>query len=400
MKRLLSVRRVIIFSSAATIAAGVAAAASGAGQYGPLQNGGNSIVCKEKSACLTAQNNGRGVAIVGTITQNHNKNSSGDPTGSYKIYGGVTGVDTSTNLLDSNAGVYGVSANGSGVTGVTTFDSSVNNFAQSGIFGVDNSKGRETSNQNSGIFGWSTHNTGVIGFAPDKKNGIGVFGEAPSGIGVLGSSALVGVLGYGGDSGSGYGVLADGPTSTSTSFVATTSTGALMKAFSGNPQTQVMLLDAAGNMTIAGTLTQGGSPLSVNATSTGRKVVSYSPQQSVRTMEDVGEAQLVAGSAVVPLDPSFASAIDTHRPYLVFITPQGDTSAPLYVTQKTARGFVVREHGGASNIAFDYRIVAQPYGTRARRLPQYDVQTVHETAEQASLFQRVLAVSRGRHRAP
>jgi hypothetical protein len=53
---------------------------------------------------------------------------------------------------------------------------------------------------------------------------------------------------------------------------------------------------------------------------------------------------------------------------MVFITPQGDT-AGLYVAQKTADGFAVREHAGRSNIAFDYRIVGEPYGAQEQRLP-------------------------------
>jgi hypothetical protein len=38
------------------------------------------------------------------------------------------------------------------------------------------------------------------------------------------------------------------------------------------------------------------------------------------------------------------------------------------VTQKSAAGFAVREHGGQSNIAFDYRIVAEPYASQGARL--------------------------------
>ncbi len=398
MKRAFIVR-VAVLCGATGLAAAVVAAASGAGQILPSQSG-NGTTCKGKAACVSVQNDGRGGAIEGTITQNHNKNSSGNPIGNYKIYGGVTGVDTSTNLLDSNAGVYGVSANGSGVTGVTTFDSSTNGFAQSGIFGIDNSKGRETGNQNSGVFGWSTHNTGVFGYSIDKKNGIGVFGENAPGLGVLGSSNGTGVLGYGGDHGIGYAVTGFSSTAASTALaVVNTSTGNLIQGLgNGSAQTQVLLVDNVGNMTIAGTLTQNGSQQSVNPTAAGRKVIAYAPQQTVRTMEDVGEGQLVAGRAAVSLDPSFAGAIAPGRPYLVFITPQGDTNT-LYVTQKTATGFVVREHDGSANVAFDYRIVAQPYGAKNQRLPRYDVPTIRATAEQSSLLQRVVAVSRG-HRAP
>jgi hypothetical protein len=41
----------------------------------------------------------------------------------------------------------------------------------------------------------------------------------------------------------------------------------------------------------------------------------------------------------------------------------------LYVTGKSRAGFAVREIGGArDSVAFDYRIVARPYGETGQRL--------------------------------
>jgi hypothetical protein len=86
-------------------------------------------------------------------------------------------------------------------------------------------------------------------------------------------------------------------------------------------------------------------------------------------MEDFGEAQLIGGRAYVRLAPDFAATIDRRSNYLVFITPQGD-SRGLYVTMKTATGFEVRENSnGTTSLAFDYRIVAKPFGEVSRRLP-------------------------------
>jgi hypothetical protein len=71
----------------------------------------------------------------------------------------------------------------------------------------------------------------------------------------------------------------------------------------------------------------------------------------------------------VRLDPAFANVIDPGRPYLVLNTPEGDTRG-LYVAQRTATGFTVRETmGGHSTLAFAYRIVAHPFGAREPRLP-------------------------------
>jgi hypothetical protein len=76
---------------------------------------------------------------------------------------------------------------------------------------------------------------------------------------------------------------------------------------------------------------------------------------------------LTSGETYVRIDPRFADTMNRSASYLVFLTPQGDT-AGLYVTQKMAAGFLVREHGGRSNVVFDYRIVAQPFEPQGARL--------------------------------
>ena len=98
-------------------------------------------------------------------------------------------------------------------------------------------------------------------------------------------------------------------------------------------------------------------------------VTSYTPHQSLPTTEDFGEGQLVNGQASIPLERTFASTIDPSRSYLVFITPLGDCHG-LYVAARSPSGFVVRElMSGRANVAFQYRIVAHPFGDRATRLP-------------------------------
>ncbi len=158
------------------------------------------------------------------------------------------------------------------------------------------------------------------------------------------------------------------------------SEGPLIDAWGGSGNTtEVLSLDINGNLTVAGTVTQHGSPMTIRRTSHGDEVGTFAPAQSAPTMEDFGEAQLVDGRAIVRLEPRFASTIDGSYRYLVFLTPQGDSNG-LYVAQKTATAFLVREHNEApnfrerraSNVAFDYRIVAQPYGPATERLPGFD----------------------------
>jgi hypothetical protein len=127
-------------------------------------------------------------------------------------------------------------------------------------------------------------------------------------------------------------------------------------------------------MILAGSLTTAGTPLIAHRVSNGSIVGTYAAQTTQQVTEDFGEAQLVGGQAYVRLDARFASVTQRGTQYLVFLTPQGDTKG-LYVTQKTATGFAVREtNGGRSSIAFDYRIVAEAAGSANLRLPE-----VHDT---------------------
>jgi hypothetical protein len=89
------------------------------------------------------------------------------------------------------------------------------------------------------------------------------------------------------------------------------------------------------------------------------------------------------GVAEVALDPTFALAANMAPGYHVFLTPNGDCEG-LYVAQKTATGFQVRElRGGKSNIAFDYRIVAKRRGYESVRMDELeaDAETVQAIRE-------------------
>jgi hypothetical protein len=73
--------------------------------------------------------------------------------------------------------------------------------------------------------------------------------------------------------------------------------------------------------------------------------------------------------AKVPIARDFAPLVRTNG-YHVFVTPEGDCNG-LCVMKKTARGFTVRElGGGATNIAFAFRIVAKRKDLAAPRLPR------------------------------
>jgi len=99
-----------------------------------------------------------------------------------------------------------------------------------------------------------------------------------------------------------------------------------------------------------------------------RKVALYSMQSPENWFEDFGSGSLSNGAVTIKLDPTFAQTVNTGTEYHVFLTPNGDSKG-LYVSQKSATSFEVREQGGgSSNVAFDYRIVAKRAGYENVRL--------------------------------
>jgi hypothetical protein len=134
--------------------------------------------------------------------------------------------------------------------------------------------------------------------------------------------------------------------------------------------------DVNGNETLTGLIFTAGAcsgGCSKPHTPGGKRVITYAAQSSEPTVEDYGEGRIVGGVGQIALDPAFARTIDTTHSYLVFLTPEGDNRG-LYVTQRTATGFTVREsQGGSSTLSIMYRIVAKPYGVTAARLPMVDL---------------------------
>ena len=266
---------------------------------------------------------------------------------------GVLGQDLATDQGPFNSGVAGVSKSGYGISGTTTAEGpGVGGFSSAGI----------------GVFGSSGNNAGVTGVS---LNGIGALGNSSSNIGLLAESQAP-------PDGSGV----NGPPA----LLVSSDGGAPAIKAVGNSG-DIMSLDANGNMIISGNLTvdgnisvagtNGGSgscsscptPLAVQRTAANVSVGTYTPQQTVRSLEDLGEGRMVNGQAYVRIDPAFASATDPNSSYLVFITPLGDSTG-VFVTQKTRNGFLVKENqNGHGMIAFDYRISAKPLGSVEPRLP-------------------------------
>jgi hypothetical protein len=132
---------------------------------------------------------------------------------------------------------------------------------------------------------------------------------------------------------------------------ATGGTGLPWAAFNG---------DGAGcSMDAVGDLSCSGSKNAVVPVEGGKRQVALAAIESPKNwFEDFGSAQLVGGLATVELDPTFKQTVNASLEYHVFLTPNGDCKG-LYVHQKTATSFEVRELGGGnSSVKFDYRISA------------------------------------------
>jgi hypothetical protein len=250
--------------------------------------------------------------------------------------------------------MFGTSTNSVGVVGFTS-NPSATRVGRASILGVDVSGDGGTGNfgvlgsssNGVGVQGQSTNNGGVIALS---TNNSAIYSQSNAGRAIDARNVSGDTL---------QAVQAVGGTSDGTGYNFATFNSSL---------TAMFYVTNAGTAVLHGQLFTGGS-CNTGCAKHGNSVLSYTPRESVPTMEDVGVGQLVNGQAYVRLDPAFANVIDRHSNYMVIVTPDGP-SRGLYVSNKSAAGFAVSENlGGRSTLAFDYRIVAKPYGTGAARLP-------------------------------
>jgi hypothetical protein len=260
--------------------------------------------------------------------------------------------------------IQGDSLKNNGVVGFTEFPSTSNQQFSAGVLGSDRST---TGSNNVGVFGISNIGTGVSG-ASTGLNGVQGVSKASLASGVYGENDGGGYGVAGRTTTNGIALFGDGGSNGGTALVVSGGNSAdVIDAIScNNGCFNAMRLDPAGDLIISGLLFTSG-PCSSGCIH--RRVQSYAPHESVPSMEDFGEARMVEGRAFVALDAAFANVMDLSAPYLVFLTPEGDTRG-LFVAERTRSGFVVKEIAdGRSTLNFAYRIVAKPFGVNAQRLP-------------------------------
>jgi hypothetical protein len=210
-----------------------------------------------------------------------------------------------------------------------------------GVYGV------ASSPTGVGVFGQngSESSAGAL-FGAVYQPAVGTWGDGgPGGMGVLGTSDDgPGGYFYNNDDGEGeYGGF------TLQAF----NDGSGPSFFAGSGVESGCEIDGHGNLSCTGTKN------AVVPIDGGNRRVAMSAIESPQNwFEDVGEAELVNGSAVIHLDPDFIQTVNAKTNYKVFPVPNGDCKG-LYVTNKTSESFEVRElGGGTSSIQFDYRIMA------------------------------------------
>ena len=314
---------------------------------------------------------------------------------------GVSGLlGPPSGLLVFAAGaVYGDSRDGSGVL-ATSANASAVVAASGNSFGVDGltfNKSLTTGRSLSGVLGNDASSDGGhlnAGVSGVSKNGIGVvaFSNNFVGANVVGGNISLGVPALSIVDNSSVADFIDAclqgtafPCNSSKAIFRVNNNASLsaqgFASFGGSIEGACLNIQTggcfSGDVNISGQYQKSGSCVAGCAVATaahpGRAVVSYVPTQSLPTVDDFGEATLQNGYAYVRLDPAFANVIDQSANYLVFLTPEGD-SRGLYVMQKTVRGFAVHENmGGHSSLAFSYRIVAKPLGSREARLPMVEL---------------------------
>jgi hypothetical protein len=379
-----------------------------------------SITCSSTSACVAGTNSSTGPGVAGTSAKG--AGLSGVSTSSFGVAGKSTsGVGVSAASTSSSAITATDDASGHPTLGVTQSGSyyAIQATSKAGdtISGVSATGGGVSGNGGTfGVKGVAFYNPGVLG---ESTTGAGVFGSSTDGYGVQASSSKTyaieadGVTGglidssagdgldvhesatgsigraaiYGDDEGAagGYGVDGESKKGNAGRFIndSGNTDDALIvyggtKAYSGSQILSAASSDLGAYMSFndSGDLTVTGQVTALGLCASGcaaKRVASYAPHESEPTIEDVGKARLVAGTALVPLDPAFRNVMDQQADYSVLVTPEGDSNG-VFVARRTALAFVVQENrGGRSSITFSYRIVAKPFASNRPRLPMVSI---------------------------
>jgi hypothetical protein len=325
-----------------------------------------------------------GVAAIGAsrpeqASANTASYSDSQTTAVLKGVNSNTGPGVEGDNSNNGPGVYGSNTGNPGAPGV--WGNSPNFIGVSGVGDVGcYGKGTDTGIWGEGaVTGVASTNSGWGGYF--KGSVIGAIGEITSstmdrpallgrnlgsGPGILGTSSGQNSIGIGGGTDIGVGFWGTASSS---------GVGVLAASVSGTglwAQSQSYFAGVfSGPVLVQGSLSVTGAKSAAVRNSSGSLVRLYSVESPESWFEDFGSGQLNNGSVTVPLEPGFAGVVKTDK-YHVYLTPRGAPKGPLYVDNVGPNGFTVHDSGGASSIAFDYRIVAKRSDIVGARLEHVD----------------------------
>jgi hypothetical protein len=287
----------------------------------------------------------------------------------------TTGITSITNTTANSQALLVSCTSGTGGVGLV---------ADGAFFGV---AGLNTGGiaGGAGVYGFTSRadNYGVWG---NTDVGVGVLGQSFSGIPIrgqvsVGSSANTiaiyglnnstyagpgpGAGGFGvyGLSAKGHGLV--GATATAGGAAVVGATNGVAGAYAGA---------FYGSVLVGGAFTVFGAKSAAVPHPDGSHRRLYCMESPESWFEDFGESTLACGQAEVMLDPDFAAVADLSK-YHVFLT-EYDAHNDLYVTERSANGFLVKAKDDASSGAFSWRVVAKRKDIPA---PRFETVTVpHE----------------------
>jgi hypothetical protein len=280
-------------------------------------------------------------------------------------------LDAASLAINGAIGASGNISAGQGITATGSITALQGGFGNStasenAVVGINNGAGlsatagvnHDSGDLSYGVSGqsYSEFGVGVLGYGVNFSNTykalaglepFGVVGDAQDVSGVI-------PVGVWGTADAGAGVVGENNSTVEPAGVFVNFNTGL--AFEAEGQAGNCKIDTSGDLSCTGTAgAEVGLP-------DNHRVRFYSVESPGNWFEDFGSGRLANGTAIVNLDPAFAQTVNTKTEYHVFITPNGESEG-LYVVNKTAGGFEVHEqHGGHSNIGFDYRIVGPRLG--------------------------------------
>jgi len=309
-----------------------------------------------------------GAGVFGRATS-----SSGNSIGVLGLSSSTSGRGVRGDATSTTGAAYGVTGNAASTSGIGVLGvASATTGASSGVHGTT------ASASGYGVAGLATSTSGSavgVGGTADSLEGVGVYGV---GVAASNQGTTIRPIGVWGDTdqdGAGVVGTADNAVAVAGSNNGSNNSTALFRNDEGT-RIDAGVVVAHGTqynglciMDVSGNLACNGSKSAVVPVDGGtRQLALYAVEAPENWFEDAGSGRLSSGSAVVHLESSFAQTVNSAVAYHVFLTPEGDCNG-LYVANKTAASFEVRElGGGTASIDFDYRIMARRKGYEHIRL--------------------------------